>query len=133
MARLQLIHWKESEGRARADELRSLGHSVQYECDGSAALTLLRRSPVDVVVIDLTHLTNHGRAAALALRQRSETRNTPLVLLGAQEPDLIRLRTELPDAVCGSWEGAGDAIEHALTHPPGQSAGTAGPTPRATP
>ena len=118
MARLQLIHWKESEGRARADELRSLGHSVQYECDGSAALALLRAEPVDVIVIDCTRLPSHGRAAAHALRQRQGTRYTPLVFLGGEEQKLAQLRGELPDGVFAAWDGAQTAIEHALRNPP---------------
>ena len=118
MARVQLIHWKESEGRERADELRRLGHSVQYEADGSAALALLRTDPVDVIVIDLSRLPSHGRAAALALRQRQGTRLLPLVLLGGEDDKLAQLRGELPDAVFSAWGGAREAIEHALAHPP---------------
>lgn len=118
MARVQLIHWKESEGRARADELRGLGHSVQYECDGSAALALLRAEPVDVIVIDCTRLPSHGRAAAHALRQRQGTRYTPLVFLGGEQEKLAQLRSELPDGVFAAWDGAQKAIEHALRNPP---------------
>lgn len=118
MARVQLIHWKESEGRERADELRGLGHSVQYEADGSAALALLRAEPVDVIVIDCTRLPSHGRAAAHALRQRQGTRFTPLVFLGGEEEKLAQLRSELTDGVFAAWEGAREAIEHALAHPP---------------
>lgn len=118
MARLQLIHWKESEGRERADELRGLGHSVQYEADGSAALALLRAEPVDAIVIDCTRLPSHGRAAAHALRQRQGTRYTPLVFLGGEEEKLAQLRSELPDCVFAAWDGAKVALEHALSHPP---------------
>jgi CheY-like chemotaxis protein len=118
MARVQLIHWKESEGRARADDLRGLGHSVQYEADGSAALALLRAEPVDVIVIDCTRLPSHGRAAAHALRQRQGTRFVPLVFLGGEEEKLAQLRSEVPDAVFAAWDGACKALEHALAHPP---------------
>jgi len=117
MARLQLIHWKESEGLVRAQELRDLGHSVQYEADGSAALALLRAEPVDVIVIDCTRLPSHGRAAAHVLRQRQGTRFVPLVFLGGEEAKLAQLRDELPDAVFAAWDGAEPAIEHALAHP----------------
>lgn len=118
MARVQLIHWKESEGRGRADELRALGHSVQYEADGSAALALLRAEPVDVIVIDCTRLPSHGRAAAHALRQRQSSRCMPLVFLGGEEEKLAQLKQELPDAVFAVWDGARQALEHALTNPP---------------
>ena len=118
MARVQLIHWKEDEGRARADELRELGHTVQYESDGTAALTLLRRQPVDVIVIDCTHRLAHGRGAALVLRQRADTRSVPLVLLGGEARELATLQGELPGAVLADWGGARAALENALANPP---------------
>jgi len=130
MARVQLIHWKEAEGRARADELRGLGHSVQYEADGSAAFALLRREPVDVVVIDGTLRFAHGRGAVLALRQGAGTRSLPLVVLGGDVRELSALRTEIAGVVVAPWDQAREAIEHALASPSG---GGTPSTPRAGP
>jgi hypothetical protein len=118
MARLQLIHWKESEGLARAQELRGLGHGVQYEAEIRAALTLLKEEPVDALVIDCTRLPSHGRAVAHAVRQRKSSRFVPLVFLGGDPAKLARLKKEVPDAVYAEWSDARKAIAHALAHPP---------------
>jgi hypothetical protein len=118
MARLQLIHWKESEGLARARELGDLGHRVQYEADAQAAFVLLKEEPVEAIVVDCTRLPSHGRAVAHALRQRKSSRFTPLVFLGGDAVKLARLKKEVPDAVYAEWSDARKAIAHALAHPP---------------
>src|SRR5262249_12381199 len=99
LARIQLVHWKEEEGRARARELRAAGLRVEYEVDAAAALRATKDDPPDAIVIDLSRLPSHGREVAWALRQTKRTRNLPLVFVGGEPARVARIRGELPDAV----------------------------------
>lgn len=117
MSRIQLVHWKEAEGRARARELRAAGLRVEYEVDAPAALRAAKDDPPAAVVIDLTRLPSHGRELAWALRQSKKTRLVPLVFLGGAPAKLARLEKELPDATYAGWDGAVRAIERALAAP----------------
>lgn len=74
MSRVQLVHWKEEEGRERARELRAAGLRVEYEHDASDALRASKDEPPAAIVIDLTRLPSHGREMAWALRQSKKTR-----------------------------------------------------------
>lgn len=115
MARVQLVHWKEAEGRERARELRAAGVRVEYEVDAPAALRASKDEPPDAIVIDLTRLPSHGREMAWALRQSKKTRAIPLVFVGGAPEKLARIRKELPDATYTEWAGAAKAIERALS------------------
>lgn len=117
MARVQLVHWNEAEGRARARELRAAGVRVEYETDAPAALRASKDEPPDAIVIDLTRLPSHGREMAWALRQSKKTRAIPLVFVGGAPEKLARIRAELPDATYTDWAGAAGAIERALATP----------------
>ena len=118
MARIQLVHWKEEEGRQRARELRGAGLRVEYEADGPTALRAAREEPPAVVLIDLTRLPSHGREMAWALRQNKKTRGVPLVFVGGAPEKVERVRKELPDAVFTSWEKVVPAVERAQRAPP---------------
>ena len=117
MARIQLVHWKEVEGRERAGELRAAGLRVDYEEDAPAALSASNDDPPDAIVIDLTRLPSHGRQMAWALRQSKRTRATPLVFVGGEAAKVARLKKELPDATYVEWPEAVRAIERALAAP----------------
>jgi CheY-like chemotaxis protein len=117
MARVQLVHWKEVEGRERARELRAAGVRVEYEADAPAALRASKDEPPDAIVIDLTRLPSHGREMAWALRQSRKTRAIPLVFVGGAPEKLARIRKELPEATYTDWDGAARAIERALAAP----------------
>jgi len=118
MTRVQLVHWKEAEGRERARELRSAGLQIDYEVDAPAALRAGKDDPPDAIVIDLTRLPSHGREMAWALRQSKKTRHIPLVFVGGEPEKVARIRKELPDASYTDWKGAARAIERALASPP---------------
>ena len=118
MARIQLVHWKEAEGRERARELRAAGLRVEYEVDGAVALRAAKDEPPDAIVIDLTRLPSHGRGMATALRQSKKTRLVPLVFVGGEPAKVARIEKELPDATYTDWSGAVRAIERALASPP---------------
>src|SRR6185503_20153206 len=55
-ARVQLLHWKEAEGRERARELRAAGLRIEYEVSAQASLRAAREEPPAAIVIDLTRL-----------------------------------------------------------------------------
>lgn len=118
MSRVQLVHWKEEEGRERARELRAAGLRVEYEAEAPAALRTAKDEPPGAIVIDLTRLPSHGREMAKALRQSKKTRLVPLVFVGGEPAKVARIRKELPDAVFTDWKGAARAVERALVAPP---------------
>lgn len=118
MPRVQLVHWKEAEGRERARELRAAGLRVEYEVDTRAALRATKDEPPDAIVIDLTRLPSHGRYVAWGLRRNKKTRRVPLVFVGGEPAKVARIRAELPDATYTEWNGAARAIERALASPP---------------
>jgi CheY-like chemotaxis protein len=123
VTRVQLVCWKEAEGRERVRALRAAGLSVAYEPDGAAALRAVREELPDVVVIDLGRLPSHGRALALTLRQSKRTRRIPLVFLGGAGEKLARIRGELPDATYAAGDSAAEvvrAIERAAAAPPAE-------------
>ena len=117
MTRVQLVHWKEAEGRERARELRAAGLRVEYEADGAAALRASKDEPPAAIVIDLTRSPSHGREMAWALRQSKKTRHVPLVFAGGVPEKVARIRAEIPDATYVEWAGAARAIERALERP----------------
>jgi len=117
MARVQLVHWKAEEGRARAQSLRAAGLRVEYEVDVPAALRAAKDDPPDAVVIDLTRLPSQGRGLACALRQSKRTRTVPLVFVGGEPAKVARIQKELPDATFVDWADAAPAVERALRAP----------------
>jgi hypothetical protein len=118
MTLIQLVHWKEEEGRRRAQELRAAGLGVEYEVDAQAALRLSKEELPAAIVIDLSRLPSHGRGMAWALRQSKKTRAIPLVFVGGEPAKVARIQKELPDAVYVEWSGAARAVERALANPP---------------
>jgi CheY-like chemotaxis protein len=116
-SRIQLVHWKEAEGRERARELRAAGFAVEYEVDAPAALRASKDDPPAAIVIDLSRLPSHGREMAWALRQTKRTRSIPLVFVGGEAAKVARLRAELPDAAYCAWEDAARTVERALVAP----------------
>jgi hypothetical protein len=83
-----------------------------------ALLNAMRAEPPDAVVIDLGRLPSQGRDLALGLRKHTATRHVPLVFVGGVPEKVTRVRELLPDAVYTTWEGIGEALEQAVTHPP---------------
>lgn len=117
MSKVQLIHWKEVEGRERARELRAAGFRVTYEGAGEAAFHALKDDPPEAVVIDLTRLPSHGREVANALRQQKRTRHIPLVFAGGEPEKVARVKQDLPDAVYAEWQTLAAALARAIANP----------------
>jgi len=118
LARIQLFHCKEPEGRERARELRAAGFLVEFEIDGREALRTSRDDPPDAIVVDLTRMPSHGRELAWELRKSKKTRSVPLVFVGGDPEKVARIRQEIPDAGYADWKGAARAIERAIAAPP---------------
>jgi CheY-like chemotaxis protein len=119
MARVRLIVWNEEEAKARASELRALGHRVEAALppDGTF-MKALRRAPPDAMVIDLARQPSRGRDVAMAVRASKATRAVPLVFVGGEPGKVARYREQLPGAAFTAWRGLGAALKRALTAPP---------------
>ena len=118
MSRIQLLHWKDAEGRERARELRAAGFLVEYDVSARESLLAARDDPPDAIVIDLTRLPSHGREIAWELRRNKKTRSVPLVFVGGEAEKVARIRKEIPDAGYAEWKGVARAIERAVATPP---------------
>jgi CheY-like chemotaxis protein len=120
MYRLCLIHWNAAEAEERVHLLRSAGYEVAYEPLDAAVLRRLRADPPDAVVIDLSRLPSHGRDVGLAVRMSKATRHVPLVFVAGAAEKVARVKEQLPDAVYATWSQIGDALPHAIDHPPAE-------------
>ena len=88
MTVLQLVSWKEDEGRIRREELERLGHQVVFHLlDPGGLLRVLKEDPPSVVIIDLSRSPANGRDLGVALRVQATTRGIPLVSGG--HPDKV--------------------------------------------
>jgi hypothetical protein len=109
-----MIHWKRQEARKRASELRRLGHRVNWEPTDPASIRVMKASPPDVFVIDLSRMPSQGRDIGVELRRTRATRLVPLVFMEGEPEKVKRVKQILPDAVFGSWLQAGDVLSRAL-------------------
>jgi DNA-binding response OmpR family regulator len=80
--------------------LESAGYRVLEASDGLAALSLLRRSSSDLILLDLRMPKVDGMLALYRLRERGD--NTPVVILTAHG--------SIPDAVTAMKLGAADFL-----------------------
>jgi CheY-like chemotaxis protein len=118
VARVRLIHWHGPEGRERRLRLASFGYDAQYDdLDGIAVRRLIRASPPDAVVIDLSRLPSHGRETALSLRGSKDTRHLPIVFVDGDPAKVAALKELLPDAAYTTWGRLETALPKALTRP----------------
>jgi hypothetical protein len=119
VARIRLIHWNGPEGRERKQRLVSLGHQAEFDDDEWPALgRKIRASLPDVYLIDLSRLPSHGREAALSLRGRKDTRQTPIVFVDGDPEKVARLKAILPDATYTTWGRLKTAIPKAIARSP---------------
>jgi putative two-component system response regulator len=65
------------------DMLRKQGYRVLAASDGDEALLLLERQLVDLVLLDTETLGHAGYSLCRTIKERAETRLTPVVLVGA--------------------------------------------------
>jgi CheY-like chemotaxis protein len=114
MARVLLIHWKPEESATRVEALRAAGHEATVAApQGSPALRGLTKG-VEAVIIDLSRLPLQGRAVAVELRRRVESRHVPIVFAEGVPEKVESVRTLLPDAGYASWDDLPTTLERHL-------------------
>jgi len=114
-----LAHWREAEGRVRAEELEASGYRVRYDpVDAGVLLKALKTDPPSALVIDLSRSPAQGRDLAVALRIGAATRRLPLLFVGGSQEKVDTVRAVLPDAIFTSWDRVSDALRVAMDHPP---------------
>ena len=96
--------------RAQVDQLVEAGYQVEYELFAPAILRVMRESPPDVLLIDLSRLPSQGRDLGLNIRKTKATRFVPIVFVGGNREKVDMIRSTLPDAWYSSW----DTIEEDL-------------------
>jgi CheY-like chemotaxis protein len=116
---VRLIHWNEDEGLERREQLGAFGFDAAFDFgDGVSAMRLLRASPPDAVVIDLSRMPSHGREVAHGVRNSKSTRHVPIVFVGGDAVKVERTRQLLPDAIYTSWGRIKIALPKAIAKPP---------------
>jgi hypothetical protein len=129
--RVILIHWKPEEAAERVESLRSLG--IEPLVVGPANAGTLRglAKGTEAFLIDLTRLPLQGRAVAIELRKRVESRRVPVVFMGGAAAKVEEVRRLLPDASYLTWDELPSlraAVKSAPKQPvvPGTMAGYSG-------
>lgn len=119
MATIRLVHWNEDEGLERREQLEAFGFDATFDVgDGVFAVRLIRSSPPDAVVIDLTRMPSHGREVAHGVRSSKATRHLPIVFAGGEADKVARTRLLFPDAVYTTWGRIKTALPKAIAKPP---------------
>ena len=99
MERVRLFHWNHDDGSAIVDLLRNAGYQVDYDANYTHQLfRLVRESPPDAIIIDLSRLPSHGRELATGLRGDKRTRHVPILFLDGAAEKVDIVRKNLPDA-----------------------------------
>ena len=118
MKTVRLIHWNEDEGLERQQQLEALGFETSFDCgDGVTSLRLIRSSPPDAVVIDLSRIPSHGREVAHVLRSAKATRHLPIVFVDGEPEKVKKTKQLLPDAAYTTWGRIKSALPRAIARP----------------
>jgi hypothetical protein len=118
MHKIRLIHWNESQGAERAEQLRIGGYDVEFKPLEANELKSIRQEPPDAIVIDLTRSPAQGRDLGLNFRKYKSSRFTPLVFAGGEADKVARVRNLLPDAAFSDWDEIDQALQNVIAHPP---------------
>jgi CheY-like chemotaxis protein len=109
----------DAEAKQHADTLRLAGYNVDTpSAQGGGWAVDVRTHPPDAIVIDLERLPSHGRAMAVWLRQKKQTRMVPIVFIEGDPIKSLATRQMIPDAVYTDWRKIRSAVKTALTKPP---------------
>ncbi len=115
---VRLIHWNEDEGLERREQLEALGFDASFDFgDGVTSLRLIRSSPPDAVVIDLSRIPSHGREVAHTLRSAKATRHLPIVFVDGEPEKVKKTKQLLPDATYTTWGRIKTALPKAISRP----------------
>ncbi len=118
MRRIVLVHWKPAEAEPKAETLRKAGYEVTVIApQGSPQVRGLTQGAV-AVVIDLSRLPLQGRAVAVELRKRAESRHVPILFAGGTPEKLEAVRALLPDAGFCEWDNLPEGLEKYLQSAP---------------
>lgn len=110
MKRVRLIHWNQEEAHERAAKIEEWGYLVDDVDIRPDSFRSMRKSPPDLVVIDLSRLPSHGRDVGIWVRDTKATRGIPIVFVDGLPEKVDRVKQSLPDGVYVTWRGLKTAI-----------------------
>lgn len=117
MPRIRIIHWKPAEIREQVDRLIQAGYQVENELFSPDILRVMRETPPDAVLIDLSRLPSQGRDLGLNIRKTKATRFVPIVFLEGDKKKVDMVKETLPDAWYSSWVSIEDDLPDAIASP----------------
>ncbi len=116
---VRLIHFAEDEGLERQQQLEALGFEALFDFgDSLSGSRLIKASPPDAVVIDLSRIPSEGRHVANAVRGTKATRHIPIVFVGGEPDKVERTRQFIPDAAFTTWGRIKTALPKAIAKRP---------------
>jgi hypothetical protein len=115
--RIRFIHWKPSEAEERVSLLDMTGFEVEFEPFSNEVMQVDRKSPPEVLVIDLNRLPSQGRDLGIAYRTYKGTRGCSIVFVGGDPRKVDAIRKILPDAIYTTWLKIEDAVNLAISNP----------------
>lgn len=119
MPRVLVIHYDRVEAPILAERIRREDFEAEvYSSRGATGFRLIRASPPDAIVIDLSRMPSYGRALGSLLREQKSTRRIPLVFIEGDPAKTRLVRKVLPDAVFTSVPRIGPALRKAISEPP---------------
>lgn len=119
MAKIFLVHWKESELPERVSRLKKAGHRVTtHSSQTTDGLRVVKSEMPEAIVIDLSRLPSHGRAVGFAYRQSKTTRSIPLIFVEGAAEKVKRIMGDMPDATYTTWSDVASSIKKAMTKRP---------------
>lgn len=119
MTHIVLIHWNAEEAREKARILKALGHKTRILSDPEKPKpSIIRESPPDLFLIDLTRLPIHGREIAGYFRRTKATRQVPILFAGGDSAGVASARRLFPDAAFGKWDKIEEGIVKAIKNAP---------------
>ena len=114
-----MIHFAEHEGLERQQQLEALGFEVAFDFGDSLFVSrLIKASPPDAIVIDLTRIPSHGREVAQSMRGTKATRHLPIVFVDGEPEKVKKTKQFIPDATFTTWGRIKTALPKAIANPP---------------
>jgi hypothetical protein len=119
MARIRVLHWKESEAQPLLHALRASGHQVDYQEKLQPGLmAAIRTAGTDAIVIDLSRLPAQGREIAVACRGSKSIRHIPIVFVAGDPEKVQKIRDLMPDASYTTLARVAAAVKRSIAAPP---------------
>jgi len=115
---IRLIHWNKREAENRAGTLTSRGYEVDSTpFSRKSVAEMMRRAPA-AIVIDLSRLPMQGRDVALTIRLAKGRRHIPIIFVEGDPAKVIKIKTQMPDAMYTTWRHVHSDVERAINAPP---------------